>query len=98
MATTPRHVVTLRPVKTMVFGDAAYSISRPVTKEPSASPPVRQTLPSATPTLLRLGGATSARAAVKAVVAMPVAKPCTTRPAITQSTLGATRNTTDDMR
>jgi hypothetical protein len=53
-------------------------------------------LPRIVPSRFRPGGASSTSAAVNAVVAAPVAKPCTTRPAITQPMSGATRNTTFD--
>ena len=86
----------VRTMKTMAFAAVVSWIARPASKDPTPSPPVRPTLPRIVPSLFRFGGASSTSAAVKAVVAAPVAKPCTMRPAITQPISGATRNMTFD--
>ncbi len=84
--------MTVSATKTIEFAVSVSWIPRPASSEPKASPPVRPTLPRFVPSRLRFAGATSTSAAVNAVVAAPVAAPCTMRAAITHPMSGPIRN------
>ena len=94
--TMPRIVTIVSTVKMTVFAMAVNWMARPASSAPTARPPVMPTLPRMVPSLLRFGGASSTSAAVKALVAAPVATPCTIRAAITHPMPGARRNITID--
>ena len=96
MTTIPRIVTMVRTTKMIEFAVVVNWIATPASKEPKARPPVRPTLPRVVPSRFRFGGASSTSAAVNAVVATPVAAPCTMRPAITHPISVATRNMTFD--
>ena len=90
--TVPRIVTIVRTAKMIVFAWGVNWMANPASNAPTASPAVMPTLPRMLPNFFRFGGASSARVAVNALVAAPVARPCTTRAAITQPMSGAMRN------
>nr|WP_245971969.1 hypothetical protein [Solirubrobacter pauli] len=91
-AAPPATVSALRATNAIVLADDVSWIAMPASNEPPARPPVRPTLARIVPSRPRCGGASSTSAAVKAPVAAPLARPCTTRPAITHPTSDAPRN------
>ena len=75
MTTIPRIVRMEKMMKTMEFALVVSWVATAASKQPTARPPVRLTLPRIVPSRFRLGGAISTSAAVKAVVAAPEATP-----------------------
>ena len=96
MPTVPMMVMIVRMMNTMEFAIGVSSIASPVSRAPSARPPVSPTLPRMAPSRFSFAGASSTSTAVNAAVAAPPATPCTMRPAITHPTSGARRKRTFD--